>query len=460
MAVGSIINRGGSTGTASEGSSGNGMLEPPSHPKAVDRRETPQSAARRTALQSDEAKKLDEANRRVRDRVEWANQQVKQAEAESEERINHVRHDYDVQVMREEERNEQSLEAQRQKGYNAIRELQRAQNAELHRLKREGEKQLEELRKYYLDTIYATETKGREDLQTKQTQHAVTSDFMEREHKNQLEESRNMHELQAKSLQQEHTDRLSSMMEKNRKEVEDLRVRTETAEENASEKFQKKYTAAVRYQNEAMGNIFRNTREKLSEIRQDSADRLAGYARRQDDPFYQLRDLEGRFHETPEAYIVELDLPSHEQQNVSVAVRGKQLVISGFRRNEEKQEVAPGHAKATSSYQSYSETFPLRYPVQARQISREAEEGRVRFTVPKLTEYTPYELYSSDGKKKQEKPKPEAAKLEKPQFPSNIPYVNGTAQSETPIPAELREDLERAEAQPRSGRTRTHRTLG
>ena len=75
--------------------------------------------------------------------------------------------------------------------------------------------------------------------------------------------------------------------------------------------------------------------------------------------------------ESDDAYVLTATIPSHEQHSVQVSVRGDRLVVSGARRSDEKEDLGPGRSVTTSSYQNYSESFPLTMPVEARMLRRE-----------------------------------------------------------------------------------------
>ena len=66
-------------------------------------------------------------------------------------------------------------------------------------------------------------------------------------------------------------------------------------------------------------------------------------------------------------------IPEHEQKHVPVSVKGNQLVLSGYRRNEEKLELEPGRSQGTNAFQSFLETFPITWPVDANKMTREFE---------------------------------------------------------------------------------------
>ena len=167
-------------------------------------------------------------------------------------------------------------------------------------------------------------------------------------------------------------------------------------------------------QNSTIQAIRQQAIGQIKEIRQDTARKLAAYATRQTDPFYKLMDLGLKVKDSGESLVLTGTIPIHEQGGISISVKNQnQLVVSGFRRNEEKLDLGSGSTKSTSSYQSYSETVPLPAAVDARQLSKHFDGDQLVVTVPKLTHGFGKPLYKG--------PRPEKARVERPKFPDNIP---------------------------------------
>jgi HSP20 family molecular chaperone IbpA len=125
-------------------------------------------------------------------------------------------------------------------------------------------------------------------------------------------------------------------------------------------------------------------------------------------------DLQAEFEDQGDKYVLTARIPEHEQKNVTVAIRGNQIVLSGTRRNEERVELEPGHQKGTSSYQSFMESFPFSQAVENRMMTHEFHGDHIVITVPKkliANEYHPHKM------------KPSRLQVQRPDFPANLPHV-------------------------------------
>jgi HSP20 family molecular chaperone IbpA len=210
-----------------------------------------------------------------------------------------------------------------------------------------------------------------------------------------------------------------------------MRETTEAVREKGRQEFEQRYQNEIQQQSEQLSELNQTASEQLRRSRMDTAQKLAAYEERQEDPFYKLLDLNAQLHDIGDSYVLTARIPPHEQQKVNVSLKGNnQLVISGYRRNEEKLEVGPGRMKGTASHQSYSETFPLSWPVEGRKLEKYFEGDELIVKLPKKTENSVHSVYESD-----KKAKPERARVQRPTFPENLPNTTANPAPEAGDPA-------------------------
>jgi HSP20 family molecular chaperone IbpA len=124
-------------------------------------------------------------------------------------------------------------------------------------------------------------------------------------------------------------------------------------------------------------------------------------------------EIGANLHDAGDRYVLTATVPEHEQAHVSVALKGDQIIVQGYRRNEEKLELRDGQTRSSNAYQSYSESFPLPWPVEGKLLTRHFEGDRLVVTVPKKNEFAFSKAkYSPDA---------ERARVEMPHFPDNLP---------------------------------------
>jgi HSP20 family protein len=89
-------------------------------------------------------------------------------------------------------------------------------------------------------------------------------------------------------------------------------------------------------------------------------------------------------HETPEAYVVELEVPGIERDDLDVQVEGSRLVVRG-----ERRPLSHGRPerfyRMERSYGPFSRSFTFSEPVDAEHVTAHLKDGLLRLEIPKRT---------------------------------------------------------------------------
>ncbi len=381
------------------------------------------------------------------DRVRVAEDAAREAERNSANRIEEVQDRFEKNSEIIAARNDVAFEAERQKGYEAIRNLKRAQEAELRRTRREGERTLDETRAYYRRTLHDADKNAGEQLQQMQTQNARADAYERKLAETDMQARRTAFSQDAAAMRTEHEMTLKGLKETNVKDYETRREQYQNAREDAQKKMESQYQETLTENSRTLDNLNRNAGEQLRQIRADTSQRLGAYNSRQSDPFYKLMDVGASLREYSDEYVLTADIPVHEQKHVSISVSGNRVNLSGYRRNQEELEIEPGHNTSTASYQSYNESFAVDWPIDPKSISKEFEGDTLVVRIPKRAGHAAVPQHKA--------PKVEKMRAERPQFPKNIPDAEARAQAQAAKGTEDREDEVSDRPKPRPGRTLT-----
>lgn len=347
-------------------------------------------------------------------RVQAAQERVKEANREAEVQINHLRDEYEKRTIAESLRREAAVEAQKLKGYEDLRELKKAQQTEMRNTRRDGDRESAKLGEYYRNTLYSQERNGEEKLRELQEQNTKRLDYEKNKADNQFSDAKVNRDHQIQQVKDQTDLEVNLIKAESDREIEKKRAEVALANEKATETMNAKHAALTESQFKAYDKINLKASQELKAIRQDTASKLAAYSSRQSDPFYQMKDMNASFRETADGFELTITVPEYERKSISALVKGDSLVVSGHRKNEESLEIEPGHKVSSSSYQSFHETFPLTWPVDSRRLTREEVGDQIVFKVPKKNEFVFREP---------KLPKPERAKVEPPKFPESIQEV-------------------------------------
>jgi HSP20 family molecular chaperone IbpA len=351
------------------------------------------------------------AEREADRRIATAQQRVQQANQDSEQALNQIRDSYEKQSSVASARNTDKIESERNKGYEQIRDLQRNQQVELRKMRRDGERSAAQLREYYRDQTHAQEMNGSQQLHETQVQANRRIEYEKSGQDAQLEEIHRKHEHQVGHLQHSTEEKVTALKEENRRKYDEMRTVSEEENERLQKGFVEKFQKNVTDQAEILDRIKGQASKQIHEIRENTAFKLSAYNSRQSDPFYKLVNINARFYDEGESFVLKAIVPEYEQQHIAATVKGNNLVVSGYRRNEETLNLGKGHETGTASFQSFHETFPLSWPVDAKRLSRVFEGDTLTIRVPKKNEYV-YQTPKIG--------KPEKVRAEPPRFPGNI----------------------------------------
>lgn len=360
------------------------------------------------------------AERDARERITRAEKSVDSARVDANNHIDQIRDENQAYLSDIAATNETNLEKERMKGYEQIRELKRSMQAEMGRVRRDGERQLSDLKNYYRDSEYGLEKNGNEKAREIDMRQSRELEFKNKNTESLLESARIGHQQKVEDLHRNQQDQFQRQYDEYQKTVEDSRLATQNAREQALSKYEQSYQATLQGQQESIARLNANAVEKIRDIKQNSASKLAAYASRQSDPFYKMVDIAASISDEGDSYILRATVPDHEREHLTINVRGnRELVISGSRRNEEKLQLEEGGSKATSSFQSYSESFPLAQPVEPKLLTREFDGDQLIVRLPKSGSQAQYEAYQA--KHKGSALAASKAQAERPKFPSNLP---------------------------------------
>jgi len=365
------------------------------------------STSRVSQAQSAAAK----AEREAAERVTNAQKHIKQADHEEEKQLNHLRDTYEQRTAVERSRGDDYIEAVRNRNYQAISEQQRQAESEQHRISTESEKTLKDMNRQYTDSTYSANRRGESELKE-----ATDRNFKQLEHERragneQIGVIKTNFAQEKAQIEAERRDSTSALTKKSQDHRKELDEKTRTAVEDSNQHYNDAYEGAMKQNRDAMADLNWLATHEVDTLKRDTLQKLDAYATQKEDPFYRLVNVDGKVTEHEDQFVFTAKIPEHERDRININIRGSDLIVSGKRKSEESLETGPGQVARTSSYQSFSENFPLNFPVNSKNMTREYDGDTLIVRIPKRTTY--------------EAPKPknvaERAVLERPKFPKNLP---------------------------------------
>lgn len=87
--------------------------------------------------------------------------------------------------------------------------------------------------------------------------------------------------------------------------------------------------------------------------------------------------------ETNDHYMVSFDMPGVKKENIKIEIQGSQLVISGERQREMKEQDGEATLRHERAYGKFERTFILPTSVNAEKIEAHYENGVLNVALPK-----------------------------------------------------------------------------
>ncbi len=358
-------------------------------------------------------------------RIEQSQAQLRDAARDADVQLTHAKEQSDQALASETDRSAQAIEDQRTRGYSELRDLKRRQEAELNRVKREGERDLQNTHNFYEDENQKALHEGERQLRDSLSRQALMNQTEDGSAKLQHTEAREMQRNRLEALKATQDSQFAELSEAQAKHLEQARATSLQSRENTDALFEKEYQNTVSTHQATLDRLNRDASRELNQLKTDTAQKLSAYSSRQNDPFYKLVDLGAALEEDDHGFVLRASIPEHERERLNVNVQGDRLILSGYRRNEEKLDLGPGRAQTTASYQAYTESFPLPWPVDARGMSKEFDGDQLVVRLPKKNEFSKAPTY--------QKAAPERAKAERPRFPGNLPGAAAAPKNSKPL---------------------------
>ncbi|MBS1961421.1 MAG: Hsp20 family protein [Bdellovibrionales bacterium] len=351
------------------------------------------------------------AEREAAERVTQAQKHVRDAGREEEKQLDHLRDAYEQRTAVERSRGEDYIEAVRNRNYQRVSEMQRQAENDEHRVTTDHEKNIRDTNRRYTDAQIAATRRGEAELK-ETTERNYKSQEFERLSSNEkiaiLKQQFAEEKAQIEADRRDTTATLSKQSQTHRKELEE---QTRAAVEESTEHYKEAYEGALKQNRDAMADLNWRASKDIEQLKRDTTMKLDAYSSQKTDPFYRMVNVDGKLTEHADQFVFTAKIPEHERDRININIRGNELIISGKRKSEEALEVEPGRVARTSSYQSFSENFPLNFPVDPKNLTREYDGDTLVVRIPKRATYEPA------------KPKPVVSRsaAERPHFPKNLP---------------------------------------
>lgn len=147
--------------------------------------------------------------------------------------------------------------------------------------------------------------------------------------------------------------------------------------------FKEKYESLVANHELVMNNLKNRFEADLKGELEKVADTRAIIESKGGDPFYSVTKLSPTLTENEKSYIISLEVPEHERDQVNLAADGRKLKLTVGRRFEERLEGPEGRVDKTVRTEHHTKIFDVAHIVDQRQITQSYQDGLLSYKIMK-----------------------------------------------------------------------------
>lgn len=289
----------------------------------------------------------------------------------------------EAQLARERTNFENNRLQEQAKAEDALLRLNMENQRQLNRSHIEGRRKIMDTQTELQREVSTAERDGRKKMRNVQSQYAANMNSLQLEADGQEKLARQAYANQRQAINTSRNQIIEKSITEN-----------ETIQKKVNEEHSKRATELTKIKNKMMTDQIERDAKEVAYRREmgkqavnntiaQSSTTLAAHESKLKDPFYQLHRVGAQVRDTELETWVTIAVPQHEQDNVRVTLQHNNLTVSGTRRNETKAILPDGRRAASNSYQSFSESFPVKGKLLMAQMTRVYDNGQLTFRIPK-----------------------------------------------------------------------------
>lgn len=250
-------------------------------------------------------------------------------------------------------------------------------------------------------TDKAAMEKGHIESKSKTDVANVARDFQqksaeeERQYRFKLKNDARMHNEELDKQQKELKDLSNKTTEKNKRLVTE-KMNVQAAELNYLDSHQKdiilqkqndfkvRYDNMVKEHTSLLSDLKKSFETDLHKMVEETSTQKRVVAQKSEDPFYRIETLAPKIIENPKEFMVSLNVPEHEKENVHLSVRGRGVKMTLSRRFAENFEEKDGSLNRSTKNELFSREFPSKDLLNPKLVDQKYENGVLTYRIQKL----------------------------------------------------------------------------
>ena len=193
-----------------------------------------------------------------------------------------------------------------------------------------------------------------------------------------LDHSKNLHQLKKDNLN-DFTNRQSI-----HKKQMDMQVHHyDEILKGQKKAFEDKYQAMIAQHQTTLEGLKQRLDKEVQSMTEHQSKQKDFHQVRMNDQFYSIDKLQPQVQETPNSYIVNLQVPEHEKDGVTLSVNDRMVKLTHTRRFENRLDLSDGTVHKGGRSEAFTKEFPVSQILDGRNITQKYENGVLSFKINK-----------------------------------------------------------------------------
>lgn len=347
-------------------------------------------------------------------RIKTLQEKVKEAETDTEQTLKTIHDRFERQAEQQNQTQEARREQLEQKGYEELKRTKDLVSRQQHQKDMEGKRALANTQEYYDENINYTKKRGDGYIRNLENRNEKEIQMINEDAERRIMLTRMDQEKRIDQIKSMTDEQFADYMAERKRMEADIRLKNEQAVRDADKHYGDNTKKIMDDHQKNLSNLNNKASQQLENLQDKYSQKLAAYSDRAHDPFYKMADVPARVREDQDNYYLIAKIPAHEQDHVTLTIKGQNtLVLNGRRTMQDRKQTDEGGFISTSSFQSFTQAFPLDMPVEEKAVMKEVSGDEVVFTVAKMGRPASptYQVNHNVDK----------AKGMAPNFPTNLP---------------------------------------
>jgi hypothetical protein len=304
---------------------------------------------------------------------------------QNEQELDSLKQNYAEQKATLSDRFEKSIQEDRIKHYENLRNQKTQFNREQMRLESAGRQAIQQKTQGLTQAEIQTQREGESKVNEIKQKYAAAEAYERNKTLAAQEEIRTHHRKNADTILKDSSQRIEDLREEKTKTLS----KAQTEHATALQQIQGHYDGLRQNTHEqyaaSLKNLYQNANQDLSQKKQYLTQMIGNYQERAQDPFYRMSRYDSDLLDVGDSYVLRVKIPNYERGQFRVQVAGQEIQLMGVRTNQEKAEIEPGRWVTTHTNQTVSERYPLDSPVDGRAMTVRDDGDWLEYRLPKYS---------------------------------------------------------------------------